>query len=117
MTSSTSLPKWADPARIPPNPPEYLAARLATLREIKPQDLAAWRHHPVSRLVLQFLADYRDELLRDAITSWFGGGLTATQEGEGRGRAMLAAELVEINYDQLLRFYGVQPAVEEVSAE
>lgn len=109
MTSSTSHPKWADPGKIQQLPQDLLEARLAMLREIKPQDLASWRHHPVSRLLLQFLADYRDERLREAIGAWFDGALVPLQEAEGRGRALLADEIIALRHEDLLRFYGVQP--------
>jgi hypothetical protein len=56
---------------------------------------------------LQFLLDYRDERLREAIGAFMGGGLTALSESEGRGRALLANEIAVLAFDDLLRFYGV----------
>lgn len=60
-------------------------------------------------MVLRFLEDYRDERLREAIDAFMAGGLTPLQEGEGRGRALLANELTVLTFEDVLRFYGVVP--------
>ena len=106
------FPSWAAPDKIPPLPQESLEARLVTLRDLRAADLAAWRHHPVSRLVLRFLEDYRDHLLREAIGAWFAGNLTAMQEAEGRGRALMTDELVALSFADIQKFYGVMPEAE-----
>lgn len=68
-------------------------------------------------MVLLFLADYRDERLREAIGAWLGGGLTPLAADEGRGRALLADELVALSFNDLLRFYGLpaEPPKEETA--
>lgn len=113
MTSSTPHPTWAQPDKIPPLSQEDLETRLVWLKDLRVSDFQAWRHHPVSRVVLRFLEDYRDERLREAIDAWMAGGLTALQEGEGRGRALLANELAVLSFEDVLRFYGVVPVVAE----
>lgn len=70
----------------------------------------------MSRVVLQFLADYRDQRLREAIGAWLGGSLTAAQEQEGRGRALLADELVALDWQHILLFYGATEAKPEEKA-
>lgn len=60
-------------------------------------------------MVLDFLADYRDQRFREAIGAWMAGQLSATQENEGRGRALMANELIALAFEDLLRFYGVVP--------
>lgn len=63
--------------------------------------------------MLTFLADYRDRLVGEAVDAFWGGGLTALQETEGRGRARFADELVELKIDDIARFYGVPWPPEE----
>lgn len=64
-------------------------------------------------MVLQFLADYRDDRFREAISNWFANALTTSVEAEGRGRAMLANELCDLSFEQILAFYGMTLAPEE----
>lgn len=63
----------------------------------------------MSRAVLLFLQDYRDQRLRDAIGAFLGGSLTAQQEAEARGRCLLADELVALEFEHILAFYGFVP--------
>lgn len=63
-------------------------------------------------MLLRFLADYRDERLREAIGAWLGGALNADFEWL-RGRAMLADELTVLQWEQLCFFYGYRPETEQ----
>jgi hypothetical protein len=51
--------------------------------------------------------------MREAIGAWWGGALTPDFEAEGRGRARLADELVALEWDHVLAFYGVTPPPKE----
>jgi hypothetical protein len=75
-------------------------------------EFQGWRHHPVSRLVLQFLEDYRDARLLEALDAFWSGTLGPLQEQELRGRARLADEIVALAWEDILRFYGAEPVVE-----
>lgn len=64
-------------------------------------------------MLLQFLADYRDQRLREAIAAWLSGGLSVSMDTEGRGRALMADELVALEWGDILRFYGAAEAAPE----
>lgn len=64
--------------------------------------------------MLQFLEDYRDERLLEALDAFWAGALGPIQEQELRGRARMADEVVALAWEDILRFYGAdQPAVKE----
>lgn len=65
-------------------------------------------------VVLRFLEDYRDARLLEALEQFWHGALTPLQEEELRGRARLADELVALSWQDIQRFYGVEPAAEDV---
>ncbi len=80
---------------------------------MRPQEFQGWRHHPVSKVVLAFLEDYRDERLLEALQAFWDGQLGTLQEQELRGRARMADEIVALQWADVLRFYGVEPEQEE----
>lgn len=114
MSSSTSPPSSPSPLRIPrPPSPEQAQLRHALLRDLSQQAFQAWRHHPVSRLVLLYLADYRDRLDLLALEAFRGGALVALQEGEMRGRVLTLDELVRLEWPSVCEFYDFVAAEPE----
>ena len=99
-----------------PPPPEVVQLRQTLLRDLATSQFQAWRHHPVSRAVLQFLEDYRDSLRLAALDAFEGGELTAMQEHEARGRMLMCAEIVGLHWENVLLFYGIVPEPDEVEA-
>lgn len=78
-------------------------------------DFNVWKHHPVSKIYLQYLGDYRAMLLRDLLARWEAGAITLDIEKEIRGRAMTLAELGELQFASIQKFY--QTDEEENAAE
>lgn len=78
------------------------------LNGIVESDYQAWRHHPVTRLLLQYIADYRDVLVRETITRWEGGGLVLADEHEMRARVMILKELGELPWSAIQEFYQME---------
>lgn len=68
-------------------------------------DFQSWKHHPVSKIYLQYLVDYRAILLRDLLGRWEAGELTLETEKEIRGRTLTLAELVELQFPSIQKFY------------
>lgn len=109
MNSSTHPPPQ-NPLRTPPPspPPELVESRRAALADLRAGEFLAWRHHPVSRAVLAYLADYRDSLARDAFQAFLTASLVPAQEGEARGRYLFADDMVNLQWASVLRFYGME---------
>lgn len=76
------------------------------LQGITEPDYQVWRHHPVTKLVLQYMADFREALRRDALARWESGALTLTDEHELRARSNVLAELGELQFPSIANFYG-----------
>lgn len=71
-------------------------------------DFQVWKHHPVSKLYLKYLADYRSMLLKELIERWEAGALTLETEKEIRGRTMTLADLVELQFASVKKFYQTE---------
>lgn len=78
---------------------------LASLDGISEADFNVWKHHPVSKLYLAYLADYRAMLLRDLLARWESGALILETEKEIRGRTLTLAELVDLKFASIETFY------------
>ncbi len=83
-------------------------------RDVTEQDFNLWRHHPVTALVLRYLADYREALIVDHVAAWQAGNLDPTRDAEIRGRVISCAELAELKLDAIAQFYDwpAPPAAE-----
>lgn len=72
---------------------------------IRLEDFQQWRHHPVSKVVLQFLRDYREAMHRELLERWTANSLTLADEHEMRGRSNTLQEFAEIQFESMLNFY------------
>jgi hypothetical protein len=69
-------------------------------------DFQVWKHHPVSKLYLKYLGDYRAMLLRELLERWEAGALTLDTEKEIRGRTLTLADLVDLQFASIEKFYS-----------
>lgn len=75
------------------------------------QDFHLWRHHPVSKVVLQYLADYREVLRREAMDRWESGALRLVDEQEMRGRVLAVTDMIDLAHESIRSFYeGEKPS-------
>lgn len=72
---------------------------------IRLEDFQQWRHHPVSKVVLQFLRDYREVMHRELLERWTANSLTLSDEHEMRGRSATLQEFAELQFESMLNFY------------
>lgn len=72
---------------------------------ITKSDYQEWKHHPVSKVVLQYLADYRAMLLKEHLAEWEAGKLDEVRDLEMRGRVMTLAELADLDFSSIEHFY------------
>lgn len=75
------------------------------LQGIEEPEFKAWRHHPVTKLLLQYLADYRESLIKEAVGRWEAGQLILTDEHELRARVVTVKELIELQFTMIVEFY------------
>ncbi|ACI52209.1 conserved hypothetical protein [Gluconacetobacter diazotrophicus PA1 5] len=52
-----------------------------------------------------FLGDYRDEIEQQMLAQWRAGTVTLAQEHEARGRAAVAGEIADLQWDAIKNFY------------
>lgn len=78
-------------------------------------DYQAWRHHPATKLLLQYMADFKAVLEREAVQRWKQGSITLSDEHEMRARILTLAELGELPFEAIESFY--QPESEQRAAE
>jgi hypothetical protein len=75
------------------------------LHGITEGDYQSWRHHPVTELLLQYMGDFRDALVREAMGQWEAGALTLATEQEARARIVILRELGELPWSAIESFY------------
>lgn len=80
-------------------------------------DFDSWKHHPVSKVYLKFLEDYRTSLLNELITSFEAGVLIEKDEKEIRGRTLILKDLIDLQFSNIQAFYGVEPNATEVDPD
>jgi hypothetical protein len=59
---------------------------------------------------MEWLSDYRDALLRDALRAFLAGEMDQMMLQEFRGRALMCSELVALELEDILRWYGETPS-------
>lgn len=96
-------PTSDQPPTIPALPPECQA-----LPELTEQQFQQWRHHPVSRMVLRFLADRSQALEVVAVQRLKAGTLDGPLQGELRGRMLELDDCAGIQLPAIREFYGVE---------
>jgi hypothetical protein len=79
------------------------------------EDYQLWRHHPVTKLVLQYMADFQTALEKRAVGKWLGGSLNLAEDQEIRARINTLIELGELPFEAIESFY--QPESEELGTE
>jgi hypothetical protein len=73
--------------------------------EIDEQDYQLWRHHPVSKVVLQYIDDYRMRLREEALARWESGALQLIDDREMRGRVLACSDIVDLQFESIRSFY------------
>lgn len=69
----------------------------------------------MTRVVLAYLADWRDGVAVHAFDHFKAGTLTALLEHEARGRYLCADDIVHLEWASVLKLYGLVPPTEETT--
>ena len=96
----------ADPPRVPQR------ARVLDLSE---QEYRQWRHHPMSEVLLQFLADRRAVLRADLADRFLSASLQTVNDPsalayaiETRGRVLESQDFGDMDWETVRMFYGIE---------
>lgn len=81
-------------------------------QELKAVEYQEWRHHPVTKCFLLYLAHHSLSFQREALDRWRAGNLKLVEEQELRGRIATLEELCALDLGDIQRFYGKQSAPE-----
>lgn len=90
----------------------------AVVAGITETDYTMWLHsNPVAQMLMKYLRDYRDDLLKGLMESWLNDNLELSSEHEMRGYARALEEITTIRIPQIAAFYeqveGLKRAKEE----
>lgn len=75
------------------------------MRGISLRDFQAWRHNAVTKVFLQYLTDYRADLVAAASDDWLSGKIELSTEHEMKGRALCLGEVATLPFDAIAAFY------------
>lgn len=73
--------------------------------QLTEQDFLSWKHNPVSKVVLQYLLDYRKSLHVELLARFENNTLLEKVEQEIRGRCLTLAELSDLQFASIQEFY------------
>lgn len=82
-------------------------------REITAQQYGAWRQHPMTRFMLQYMDDFADTLVAKANADWLAGTLELKDSDEMRGRINCLKEVTTLPWSAIAAFYGIEKPEEE----
>lgn len=68
-------------------------------------DYQTWRHHPVTKVFIEYLRDYRQDLIEAATVQWLDGQLQIATADELRGRALAIDDIAELPFAAMIAFY------------
>lgn len=77
-----------------------------------------WRHHPVSKVVLQFLRDKQEYLKAAALDHWVNGSQSFASINEVvRGQIVELGEIADLQFEAIEAFYQEKEANATSSAD
>lgn len=72
---------------------------------IQEQDFLAWRRSPVTKVFLQYLRDYREDLHKGVLELWQASQLQSAHADELKGRSNALAEIGDLPFQAIWTFY------------
>ena len=85
--------------------PQQQPASLAAVADLTPDQFQLWRHHPVSKVFLQWVQDWAAAAEAQEMRRWISGfGVLE----EARGRILACRDMTEATLDSIRQFYGVE---------
>ena len=87
------------------------------LQELRPTDWAAWRRHPCSTILAQYLLDSSVQAQREALALLLARKLDETRQAELRAKIILCGDIAEITLDEIKIHYGLETEAERKERE
>jgi hypothetical protein len=83
--------------------------------EIAEADLQQWKHHPVSKAYLKYLADFAQNLalLQVEMMLTADGPVSDFMQGEFKGRVSAISEMADPQFASIVKFYTPEGETEE----
>lgn len=75
------------------------------MTDIDQLDYASWKHHPVSETFRQYLADFRDMLIKETVAQWRSGKIQLSTEQQLLGRIQVIDEILDLEFSHIEEFY------------
>lgn len=69
------------------------------------EEYQAWRHHPVTKMFLAYLSDFRTSLIEEMLRRWAAEKLQLSHEHEIRGRVEILDEMATLKFETIVEFY------------
>lgn len=82
------------------------------VKGIAEADYQRWRHHPVSKVMLQYFEDYAAALQSDVLMRWKSGNKLIADEQQALGRVLTLQEIVELPFSAVVAFYEESKEIE-----
>ena len=87
---------------------EAMEAARGLVAEFQAADWQAWRHHPVTRVLLRYLQDRRDQLYWQVFDRFVAGTFDGGLDREERGAFLAFEELMHLEWAGLCFWYGIE---------
>lgn len=89
-----------------------------TVNGITEAQYAMWLHNdPVAQMLMQYLRDFRQDILTGVQTSWINGGLDLANEHDMRGYQRALGEITELRLPTIATFYAQIEALKKAEEE
>src|SRR5271155_2136315 len=99
LDGSSSTSKGSNLSTTQPQPAAQATTPVVPqiLAELSPQQFQAWRHHPVTRLLLQdYLPAWRASRERQVLNAWLSGNTDLITQQVVRGQLLMARDPEEL---------------------
>ena len=74
--------------------------------EITKEEYQSWRHHPVTKVFLQYVRDFREQATQGALNDWLSGGRSFAEVSDVvRGQIHLLRDIEELEFASIEEFY------------
>src|SRR5271168_1350448 len=117
LDGSSSTSKGSNLSTMQPQPAAQATTPVVPqiLAELSPQQFQAWRHHPVTQLLLQdYLPAWRAARGKELLNAILGGSADVPTQQRVRGEILMAIGIEDISLETLRHFWEVAPPVQRI---
>ena len=83
---------------------------------ISREEFQEWKHHPVSKIVLQYIRDFKERAKLESLESWLNGDKSFADLSDGvRAQINILDEVENLQFEAIEEFY--QEKEQDIAAE